>query len=86
MMPTGPANGRARVIYVSRSDGRLYANDEVHARKAAAVKQVGEPITEDTSQLDDEDAVDEVHRWKILVGTGLADELAWPRGEWLDST
>lgn len=87
MMLNGPANGRARVIYVSRSDGRLYASDEVNnnnssARYKGAVQHVvGEPIPQDTLQLDDQRTVDQVHRWKIVVGTGVADEMAWPRGK-----
>lgn len=81
MTLSGPASAKARLVFIDRSDGRLYANDEVNARKGAAVQQVGEAITQDTSQLDDEEAIEEVHRWKVVVGTGLADELAWPRGE-----
>lgn len=87
MMLNGPANGRARVIYVYRSDGRLYASDEVNknhssARNKGAVQHVvGEPIPQDTLQLDDQRTVDQVHRWKIVVGAGVADEMAWPRGK-----
>lgn len=82
---TMTANGKARVVFISRSDGRPYANDEVLARKGAATRQVGEPIIEDTSKLSDDETIDEVHRWKIVVGTGLADELAWPQGEFYPS-
>lgn len=81
MMHTGPANGKARVVFISRSDGRLYANDEVNARKGSAAKQVGEALIEDASQLQDEETREEINRWKVVIGTGLADELAWPQGE-----
>lgn len=81
MMLNGPANGRARVVYVSRSDGRLYASDEVNNNSARNKGVVGEPIPQDTLQLDDQRTVDQVHRWKIVVGTGVADEMAWPRGK-----
>lgn len=80
-MLTGPTHGNARVVMISRSDGRLYANEEINARKGAAIKQVGEIINEDTSRIDDQETRGEVLRWKIITGTGLADELAWPRGE-----
>lgn len=85
---TGPANGQqARAVFIGRSDGRPYANEEIAAvisrASGIAAKQlqqaIGDAITDDTPMLDDAETVKQVHRWKVIVGTGLADELGWPQ-------
>lgn len=85
LFTTGASNGlapqqMARLVYVGRSDGRWYTTEDINARKGP-VKQVGEPIPEDLNQIPDEETKRQIARWKVLVATGLSDELGWPKSE-----
>lgn len=76
----GAAPRMARQVHVGRSDGRLYTTEEINSRRKTATKQVGEPIPEDLNQIPDVETRKKVLLWKLVVATGLSEELGWPQG------
>ncbi|KUI54841.1 hypothetical protein VP1G_02227 [Cytospora mali] len=75
----GAAPRVARQVHVGRSDGRVYSTEEINARRKTAAKQVGEPIPEDFNQIADVETRKKVLLWKLVVATGLSEELGWPQ-------
>lgn len=70
----------ARLVHIGRSDGRRYTTEEINARRKTATKQVGEPIPEDINQIPDAETRRKVLLWKLVVATGVSEELGWPQG------
>lgn len=75
----GAAPRMARQVHVGRSDGRAYTTEEINARRKTAAKQVGEPIPEDPNQIVDAETRTKVLLWRLVVATGLSEELGWPK-------
>lgn len=71
----------ARQVHVGRSDGRVYTTQEITSKRKTAANQIGEPIPEDWSQIADAESRGKMIQWKVVIGTGLSEELAWPKGE-----
>lgn len=81
-----PGAGRAsnaKLVHIGRSDAIWYSTDEINAKLRAAgpARQVGEPLPQDTNQISDDEARSKVGQWKVVVGTGLSEEMGWPKGE-----
>lgn len=72
---------QARLVHVGRSDGRFWTTDEINAQLAGkgTAKQLGEPISQDLNQVPDNRLKSLLAQWKVVVATGLAENLAWPR-------
>lgn len=70
----------ARQVHVGRSDGRAYTTEEINAKRKAVSKQVGDPFPEDPNQIVDAESRKKVLLWKLVVATGLSEELGWPQG------
>lgn len=77
----GAAPRAARQVHVGRSDGRLYSTQEIISKSKTPANQIGEPIPEDWGQIVDAEARRKMIQWKVVIGTGLSEELAWPKGE-----
>jgi hypothetical protein len=71
----------ARQVHIGRSDGRLYSTQEIISRSKTAANQVGEPIPEEWDQIADPETRAKMIQWKVVIGDGLSEELAWPRGK-----
>lgn len=84
---TAPSNGasgmgpQARLVHVGRSDGRFWTMEEINAQSLSKgnAKQIGEPISQDPNQIPDNRIKSILTQWKVVVATGLAENLAWPR-------
>lgn len=79
----GAGSPPAKVIHVGRSDAHWYATEDINTRLdgAMATKHVGDPIPQDINQITDEETRTAVALWKVVVGTGLSEELGWPKGK-----
>lgn len=83
----GAGRAPATLIHVGRSDAHWYATEEINTKLkgagagADATKQVGEPIPQDIAQITDEESRMKMAHWKVVVGTGLSEEMGWPKGE-----
>lgn len=77
----GSASRVARQVHVGRSDGRAYTTEEINARRKTASKQVGDPIPDDLNQVVDAESRKKLLLWKVVVATGVSEELGWPQGE-----
>lgn len=78
---TGAAPRAARQVHVGRSDGRLYSTQEIISKGKTAANEIGEPISEQWDQIMDAETRKKMIQWKVIMGTGLSEELAWPKGE-----
>lgn len=72
----------AKLVLIGRSDGCMWTTQQITAKKGA--KQVGEPIPEDLSQVADDESRKKLAEWKVVVGTGLSEEMGWPKGQWIE--
>lgn len=82
-----PGAGRAsnaKLVHIGRSDALWYTTDEINAKLngTGPARQVGEPLSQDPAQISDEETRLKVTQWKVVVGTGLSEEMGWPKGEW----
>lgn len=82
--PSSGASGmgpQARLVHVGRSDGRFWTSEEISAQWSIKgnSKQIGEPIPQDLGQIPDDRIKSLLAQWKVVVATGLAENLAWPR-------
>lgn len=78
---TGAAPRAARQVHVGRSDGRPYSSQEIISKGKTAANQIGDPIPEEWDQILDAETRRKMIQWKVIIGTGLSEELAWPKGE-----
>lgn len=78
---TGAAPRAARQVHVGRSDGRPYSTQEIISKGKTAANQIGDPIPEEWDQILDAETRRKMIQWKVVIGTGLSEELAWPKGE-----
>lgn len=78
---TGAAPRAARQVHVGRSDGRPYSAQEIISKSKTAANQIGDPIPEEWNQILDAETRRKMIQWKVVIGTGLSEELAWPKGE-----
>ncbi|KAJ4423019.1 hypothetical protein N0V82_002286 [Gnomoniopsis sp. IMI 355080] len=84
---TAPSTGasgmgpQARLVHVGRSDGRFWTLEEINAQSLGkgSPKRIGEPIPQELSQISDDKIKSLLAQWKVVVATGLAENLAWPR-------
>lgn len=84
---TAPSTGasgmvpQARLVHIGRSDGRFWTLEEINAQLTGkgSSRQIGEPIPQDLSQVSDDKIKSLLAQWKVVVATGLAENLAWPR-------
>lgn len=81
MAAAGAAPRAARQVHVGRSDGRLYSTQDIISKGRTAANQIGEPIPEEWDQITDAETRKKMIQWKVVVGNGLSEELAWPKGE-----
>lgn len=44
-----------------------------------AANQIGEPIPEEWDQITDAETQRKMIQWKVVIGNGLSEELAWPK-------
>lgn len=77
----GAAPRAARQVHVGRSDGRLYSTQEIISKSKTAANQIGEPMPEEWGQIADAETRKKMIQWKVVIGSGLSEELAWPKGE-----
>lgn len=84
---TAPSTGssgmvpQARLVHVGRSDGRFWTLEEINTQSAVkgSPHQIGEPVSQDVSQIPDDSIRILLMKWKVVVAMGLAENLAWPR-------
>lgn len=79
----GAAKASAKLVHIGRSDALWYSTDEINAKltSAGVARQVGEPIPQDIAHIADDETRMKIAQWKVVVGTGLSEEMGWPKGE-----
>lgn len=79
----GPATPPAKVVHIGRSDAHWYPTDEINTKlkSAGPARHVSDPIPQNFNQIFDDESRVKLAQWKVVVGTGLSEELGWPKGE-----
>lgn len=68
----------AKLVHIGRSDGCMWTTQQITAKKGA--KHVGEPLSEDLNHIADDESRKKLAEWKVVVGSGLSEEMGWPKG------
>lgn len=73
------AQAQAKLVEVARSDAHFYTTAEINATKGCP--PVSEPIPQNITQVGDDESRRKLALWMVVTGTGVAEELGWPKGE-----